>query len=143
LRYQTKQNTQTGTSGGLGKVVLSTVLSEKLIAPRDLIISAYNESSVPQVARDAGIQIRAGNLAKPETLFEAYAGADALFLVSYPSVGPERFELHRNAIDAAKKVGVKHIIYTSLTWGGPTGNEPSVAGVLQAQFKTFGTDGGV
>jgi NAD(P)H dehydrogenase (quinone) len=115
---------------------LSTILSEKLIAPKDLIISAYSESSVPQIARDAGIQIRAGNLAIPETLLEAYAGADVLFLVSYPSVGPERFELHRNAIDAAKKVGVKHVIYTSLTWGGPTGNEPSVAGVLQAHLQT-------
>jgi NAD(P)H dehydrogenase (quinone) len=33
-------------------------------------------------------------------------------------------------------VGIKHVIYTSLTWGGPLGDEPSVAGVLQAHLKT-------
>jgi NAD(P)H dehydrogenase (quinone) len=32
-------------------------------------------------------------------------------------------------------MGVKHVIYTSLSWGGPRGEE-SVAGVLQAHLKT-------
>jgi NAD(P)H dehydrogenase (quinone) len=73
---------------------------------------------------------------KPETLEKAYAGADVLFLVSYPSVGPERFELHKNAIDAAVKVGVKHILYTSLAWGRPGIDDGSVAGVLKAHLNT-------
>lgn len=58
-----------------------------------------------------------------------------MFLVSYPSVGEERFHLHRNAIDAAKEVGVQHVLYTSLSFGGPSG-ERSVAGVMQAHIKT-------
>lgn len=126
----------TGTSGGLGKVALHTILSEGLIPPNQLRISAYSQKSVPQEAKDAGIEIRHGDMQKPSTLLEAYAGADVLFLVSFPSVGEERFELHRNSIDAAKKVGVRHVIYTSLTWGGPIGDEPSVAGVLQAHLET-------
>ncbi len=56
-------------------------------------------------------------------------------MVSYPSVGEERFKYHKTAIDAAKKAGVKHILYTSLTWGGPEG-ESSVSGVFQAHLKT-------
>lgn len=125
-----------GTSGGLGKPTLETILSEYLIAPKDLIISAYNTASVPLIAKEAGIEIRHGDLANPSSLLKSYAGADALFLASYPSVSEERFALHRAAIDAAKEVGVKHIIYTSLTWGGPVGDEPSVAGVLQAHINT-------
>lgn len=72
---------------------------------------------------------------EPETLIQAFEGAEAVFLVSYPSVGEERFELHRNAIDAAKKAGVQHIIYTSLSFGGQHGLK-SVAGVMQAHIKT-------
>jgi NAD(P)H dehydrogenase (quinone) len=116
--------------------VLRTILAENLIPPNDLIISAYDVASVPKEAKANGIEIRNGDLAKPESLVEAYAGGDVLFLVSFPSIGEERYYLHRNAIDAAKKVGIKHVIYTSLTWGGPLGDEPSVAGVLQAHLKT-------
>lgn len=72
---------------------------------------------------------------KPETLRESYRGAEALFLVSFPSVGEERYQLHKNAIDAAKDAGVKHIIYTSLTFGGRSGRK-SYAGVMQAHIKT-------
>lgn len=56
-------------------------------------------------------------------------------MVSYPSVGEERFTFHRNAIDAAKAAGVKHVLYTSLTFGGIAG-EQSVAGVTQAHIHT-------
>lgn len=75
-------------------------------------------------------------MTKPETLVDSYAEADALFLVSYPSVGEERFKYHKVAIDAAKEAGVKHILYTSLTWGGPSG-ESSVADVFKAHLKTM------
>jgi len=94
----------TGTSGGLGSVVLSTILEQDLIPAKALRISSYSLKSVPQVAKDAGIEIRLGNMYDPPTLEHAYAGADVLFLVSYPSVGPERFQLHKNAIDAAIKL---------------------------------------
>lgn len=47
---------------------------------------------------------------KPEELRVAFAGADKLFLVSLPVADIEiRYKLHRNAIDAAKAAGVKHV----------------------------------
>lgn len=85
---------------------------------------------------DTGIEIRKGNLYEPSTLEKSYSGADVLFLVSFPSMGEERFTLHRNAIDAAKAVGVRHIIYTSLSFCGGAEGTSSVAQVAQAHLKT-------
>lgn len=51
-------------------------------------------------------------------------------------MGEERFTLHRNAIDAAKAVGVRHVIYTSLSFCGGSGGNTSVAQVAQAHLKT-------
>jgi NAD(P)H dehydrogenase (quinone) len=114
--------------------VLKTILDQNLLSPEDFRISSSSNRSASTGA--VGIEIRYGDMQKPETLVQSFAGADALFLVSYPSVGEERYELHRNAIDAAKKAGVKHIIYTSLTFGGVSG-EHSTAGVMQAHLKTM------
>lgn len=73
------------------------------------------------LARAAGIEIRLGDMTKPSSLISSYRGASALFLVSYPSIGEERFKYHKIAIDAAKEAGIKHVLYMSLTWGGEKG----------------------
>lgn len=126
-----------GVSGALGGAVLETILDQKLIDPKELLISSFSSKGpIFDRARAAGIEIRHGDVRNPATLVKSYAGADALFLVSYPSVGEERFKYHKNAIDAAKTAGVKHILYTSLTWGGPSG-ESSLAGVFTAHRHTM------
>jgi NAD(P)H dehydrogenase (quinone) len=125
----------TGTSGQLGGGVLQTILEKNLIRPSELIISAYNTEAVPANAKAAGIEVRHGNYEKPETLASSFKGADTLFLVSYPSVSEERYVHHKAAIDAAIAAGIKHIIYTSLTFGGKSGEE-SIAGVMQAHINT-------
>ncbi|CAM0134789.1 hypothetical protein VKS41_000656 [Umbelopsis sp. WA50703] len=125
----------TGTSGQLGGGVLQTILEKNLIRPSELIISAYNTEAVPANAKAAGIEVRHGNYEKPETLASSFKGADTLFLVSYPSVGEERYVHHKAAIDAAIAAGITHIIYTSLTFGGKSGEE-SIAGVMQAHINT-------
>ncbi len=86
--------------------------------------------------RSTGIDIRKGDLYHPQTLTEALSGADVLFLVSFPSMGEERFALHRNGIDAAKAAGIRHIIYTSLSFCGGAEDSTSVAQVAQAHLKT-------
>lgn len=125
----------TGTTGNIGGGVLKNILEKNLISPSELIISAYNTATVPASAKAAGIEIRHGNYEKPETLLSSFAGADTLFLVSYPSVGEERFAYHKAAIDAAKAAGISHILYTSLTFGGESGEE-SIAGVMKAHVNT-------
>ncbi len=116
-------------------MVIKTILAEHLIPVSSLRISAYNIKSLPSEIKEAGIEVRFGDLNKPESLISSYEGAEILFLVSFPSPSLERFELHKNAIDAAKKVGVKHIIYTSLSFGSQDG-KTSCAAVMQAHLLT-------
>jgi NAD(P)H dehydrogenase (quinone) len=125
----------TGTTGSLGGGVLKNILEKELMPTSDLMISAYNTDAVPAIAKKAGIQVRHGNYEIPETLVSSFRDADTLFLVSYPSVSEERFVYHKAAIDAAKQAGVSHVIYTSLTYGGPTG-EDTIAGVMKAHVNT-------
>jgi NAD(P)H dehydrogenase (quinone) len=57
--------------------------------------------------------VRAADYGKPETLEKALEGIDSLLLISSSEVG-QRGAQHANVINAAKKAGVKHIVYTSL-----------------------------
>lgn len=125
----------TGPSGNLGGGVLRHILSKKLISPSSLIVSSYNTSSVPAEAQAAGLEVRHGDYTKPETLAAAFKDASVLFLVTYPSPSAERFEHHKAAIDAAKRAGISHVIYTSLAYGGTTGLK-SVAGVMEAHINS-------
>jgi uncharacterized protein YbjT (DUF2867 family) len=125
----------TGTTGKIGGGVLQNVLKKNLMPASELIISSSNPNAVPSIAKEAGIEVRLGNYLKPETLVSSFKGADTLFLVSFPSINEERFEYHKAAIDAAVKAGVSHIIYTSLTYGGPTG-EDTIASVMKAHVNT-------
>src|SRR6202034_1119340 len=57
--------------------------------------------------------VRRADFADPITLNEAFAGAEAMVLVSTTTV-EERFDNARNAIDAAARAGVSRIVYTSI-----------------------------
>jgi uncharacterized protein YbjT (DUF2867 family) len=107
-----------------------------LIPPSELIVSSSNPDKVSTKAKEAGIEIRQGDFTSPESLSTSFKGADALFLVSYPSPSTDRWLHHKTAIDAAKAAGIKTIIYTSLMFGGESGLD-SEAGVQQAHIKTI------
>ncbi|EXJ79702.1 hypothetical protein A1O3_07985 [Capronia epimyces CBS 606.96] len=126
----------TGTTGHLGSRVIDSILRLRLIPPSKLIISSSDPSKVSAAAREAGIEIRHGDFTSPDSLASSFKGADALFLVSFPSPSVDRWLHHRAAIDAAKAAGIKTVIYTSLMFGGKTGME-SVAGVQQAHIQTI------
>lgn len=82
--------------------------------------------------KSSGVEVRKGDYAKPETLVAAFAGGDKLLIVSYPSIAYEvRVNSHKAAIDAAKRVGIKHVYYTSLMFG-----DDSQAAVMQAHLAT-------
>lgn len=59
-----------------------------------------------------GVDVRAADYSKPDGLVEAFCGATHLLLISTQAVG-HRVEQHLNALNAAKRVGVRHIFYTS------------------------------
>ena len=63
---------------------------------------------------DQGIEVRYGDYDDPTSLEKAFSGASKLLLISTPlDDAIVRIRKHIDAIAAAKKAGVKHLIYTS------------------------------
>jgi uncharacterized protein YbjT (DUF2867 family) len=107
----------TGSSGELGSRVLRHLL--KLgINPKDIIISAFNMKGVPSEIVNKGIEIRHGDYNRKEILEKSFQSGDILFLISTTTLSiDKRTAEHRNAIEVAKNLGIKHIFYTSTTCG--------------------------
>jgi NAD(P)H dehydrogenase (quinone) len=65
---------------------------------------------------ERGVEVRLADFDKPGTLGDAFAGAGRLLLISTDTVdGTDRRRVqHRNAIDAAVRAGVSHLVYTSM-----------------------------
>ncbi|CAF4876696.1 unnamed protein product, partial [Rotaria sp. Silwood2] len=103
----------TGSTGALGSRVLR-YLFEFGVNPKDIIISVYNPNGIDPQLEKIVFDVRHGDYKKKETLEKAFQGGEVLFLVSSITINNEkRTEEHRNAIDAAINVRIKHIYYTS------------------------------
>jgi NAD(P)H dehydrogenase (quinone) len=68
----------------------------------------------PARAAGLGVSVRDADYSKPETLDRALAGIDTLLMISSSELGQRRVLQHHNVIEAAKRSGVKRIVYTSL-----------------------------
>ncbi len=97
----------TGATGQLGRLVIAK-LKEKTAAEN---IVALVRS--PKKAEDLGVEARAFDYSKPENLAASLSGIEKLLIISSNEVG-QRASQHTNIIEAAKKAGVKYIVYTSL-----------------------------
>ncbi|HEX8377383.1 MAG TPA: SDR family oxidoreductase [Pedobacter sp.] len=97
----------TGATGQLGQIVIEK-LKEK-IDPRNIFALVR----VPQKAADFKVEIREADYDKPHLLETALEGIDTLILISGSEIG-KRAQQHLNIVAAAKKSGVKRIVYTSL-----------------------------
>lgn len=97
----------TGATGQLGRKVVEN-LKGKTSAEQ---IAALVRS--PDKASDMGVEVRNFDYSKPETLEKGLEGIDRLLLISSSEIG-KRVQHHTNVIEAAKKAGVKWIVYTSL-----------------------------
>lgn len=97
----------TGATGQLGRLVVGKLKSK--VSPDSLVALVRS----PEKGADLGVEIREADYTKPETLETALKGIDTLLLISSSEVG-QRATQHHNIIEAAKKGGVKWIVYTSL-----------------------------
>lgn len=110
----------TGASGQLGHLVALQLLERT--APQETILITRRPHALRAFA-ERGADVRFGDFDVPESLPEAFAGAQRALLVSTNNIGG-RVPQHRAAIDAAVTAGVPHMAYTSLTNpvpGHPTG----------------------
>jgi len=97
----------TGATGQLGRLVVSQLKGK---VPAGDIVALVRS---PAKAGDLGISTRAADYAKAATLDTALKGIDTLLLISSSEVG-QREAQHKAVIAAAKKAGVKRIVYTSI-----------------------------
>ena len=101
----------TGASGHLGRLVVDQLFAAGT-PPAQVVATGRDAGKLADLARN-GVTVRRADFADPGTLDEAFAGAEAMVLVSTTTVG-ERFDNARNAIDAAARAGVSRIVYTSI-----------------------------
>lgn len=97
----------TGATGQLGRLVIRELQNK---ASGDSLIALVRS---PQKAADMKVEARGFDYAKSQNLAGALNGIDKLLLISGSEIG-KRAEQHINVIEAAKKAGIKLIVYTSL-----------------------------
>jgi len=96
-----------GVGGQLGKYAAQFLLN--LEDKSNLIFCSSNESTLKEYA-DMGIETHVVDFRTyNDKLEEAFKNADVVGIISMPFVGKKRQQAHKNAIDAAKKVGVKKL----------------------------------
>jgi NAD(P)H dehydrogenase (quinone) len=100
---------KTGITGATGQLDVGSREFEKKCGCRKYVALVRT----PEKASDLGIETRAFDYEKPESLAEALHGIDHLLLISSNEIGKRR-QQHENVIKAAQQAGVKWIVYTSL-----------------------------
>ena len=99
----------TGATGHLGGQVLK-LLMEK-VDPTSLSAIARDTAKLASF-KEQGVNVIQADYDNPDSLETAFAGIDSLYFVSGNDL-IRRMTQHENVINAAKKAGVKHIVYTS------------------------------
>ncbi len=107
----------TGATGQLGRQVVKGLL--KKLPSAQIGVSVRD----PEKAKDfeqRGIRVSRGDFADPSTLAKAFDGAEQVLVISGSTLGEEGVRQHGNAIQAAKDVGVKRILFTSHQGASPS-----------------------
>ncbi|MDX1561671.1 MAG: NAD(P)H-binding protein [Gammaproteobacteria bacterium] len=118
----------TGASGQLAQRVAELLL-ETVPAERLTLVS--RNPGALATFEQRGVTVRRGDFAEPESLADAFAGADRMLLVSATDL-ERRTQQHGAAIDAAAAAGVRHIVYTS----GLAPAAPNPAAVAESHAAT-------
>jgi NAD(P)H dehydrogenase (quinone) len=108
----------TGATGSLGRLVVEALLDQNVPAGQ-IVATGRDVAKIADLA-ERGVQVRPVDYNDPQSLRQAFKGAEKLLLISGSEVG-QRIEQHRNAIDAAKEAGVALIAYTSVANADNTG----------------------
>ncbi|THF66430.1 malonic semialdehyde reductase [Pseudothauera nasutitermitis] len=104
--------TITAASGKLGQAVAAELAARGLAAHTRLAARTPDKLAAQ---RAQGFATVAADYDDPASLRAAFAGTDALLLISGMGTNAQRAAQHKAAIDAAKAAGVRHIVYTSTT----------------------------
>ncbi len=105
----------TGATGHLGSLVVEKLLES--VAPGNIAVSVRDPARAEHLRR-RGVDVRQGDFDRPETLKDAFAGADRMLMISTTGDNETRIRQHLNAVAAAREAGVGFIAYTSVANAG-------------------------
>ncbi|KAJ7769962.1 hypothetical protein B0H16DRAFT_1715595 [Mycena metata] len=118
-----------GATGLQGSAVVDALLKEGTFTPRTITRDSHSEASQKLKAR--GVQVVQADSLDKASLVSALNGSEAVFALTVPHFpheeGKDEITQGRNMIDAAKEVGVKFFIWTSL---------PSIKRVSGGKYQT-------
>ena len=100
----------TGATGKLGHHVVEELLDRGV--PADQVVAAGRALEKVEDLAARGVRTARVDLDEPETLTAVLHEGDTLVLVSGTAV-QKRVQQHRDAIAAAARAGVAHLVYTS------------------------------
>lgn len=96
-----------------------------------------DRAKAEEVPALVGAEIVVGDSGKPETLDDAFAGADKVFLVPPTDVGWDRMQ--EGLIDAARRAGVRHVVKLSAVGVSP--DQPSMSLSYHWKLEASGLPG--
>lgn len=113
----------TGATGELGSAIIKKLLKR---VPADQIIASTRDALAASDLTELGVSVRQADYNDPDSLQIAFKGAAQVLLVSSNAAaqGGDPLAQHRTAIEAAQKVGVKRIVYTSHMAASPSSAFP-------------------
>lgn len=131
-----------GASGKLGFATLTALLEHNLLPPSEITVTSSSPSGAAKLQSvvEKGVKLVSANWDDPQSWEAAFRGADKLFLISSARIekdfgdaphGQGREADQFAALEAAKKVGIKHVYYTSLAFANP-----SKSRVMKAHERT-------
>ena len=120
----------TGAAGQLGRAVLQYLEQS---GAASVVAGSRNPDKIRDLINDR-ITARAVDFDQPAQLEQAFAGVQRLLLISTDEIGTpgKRIAQHRNALEAAARAGVRHVVYTS----APAPLPSPQGGVLDDHFWT-------
>jgi NAD(P)H dehydrogenase (quinone) len=101
----------TGATGHLGNATIQSLL-EKGVPANEITALVRDENKAANLS-EQGVQLKVGNYNNYNSLVDALEGVDKFFLISSNDVTADTLLQHKNVINAAKKNGVQHIVYSS------------------------------
>lgn len=107
----------TGAAGQLGRRVIEILLEQQATQPIGHLIATTRTPAALADLAQRGVEVRRADFDDPQSLVDAFRGAQRLLLISTDALDRpgRRLEQHQRAVRAAEAAGVQRVVYTSLT----------------------------
>jgi NAD(P)H dehydrogenase (quinone) len=100
----------TGATGRLGSAVVHGLVQRGDAAD---VVGLARDQGKAQPLTALGIEVRYGDYTDYDALVRAFQGVETIYMVSAVAFS-DRIAQHKNVIDAARRAGVGHVMYTAI-----------------------------